>query len=174
MLLDSSPMPSNTAPIVTSIPDEPQSDLRLTALTNLCKASADTLRLLVLRRDREIVIFRNSCPHTRESLDPMGGSVASADGQLIDPYGGQQDLKQRLLRHELSIHLSTAQAALLEKQASVFFAAINAAHAHLQTHYDSKDTAVQSVLAELQRLAGITLHFDTNLELASPAVVRGL
>ncbi|MFC3034492.1 uroporphyrinogen-III C-methyltransferase [Pseudoalteromonas fenneropenaei] len=84
------------------------------------------------------------------------------------------DTEQRLLRHELSIHLSTAQAALLEKQASVFFAALNAAHAHLQTHYDSKDTAVQSVLAELQRLAGITLHFDTNLELASPAVVRGL
>ena len=38
---------------------------------------------MVLRRDREIVIFRNSCPHTRESLDPMGGSVASDDGQLI-------------------------------------------------------------------------------------------
>jgi ubiquinone/menaquinone biosynthesis C-methylase UbiE len=31
------------------MPDQPQPDLRLTALTNLCKASADTLRLLVLR-----------------------------------------------------------------------------------------------------------------------------
>ncbi len=31
------------------MPDQPQSDPRLTALTNLCKASADTLRLLVLR-----------------------------------------------------------------------------------------------------------------------------
>jgi ubiquinone/menaquinone biosynthesis C-methylase UbiE len=40
---------STTAKLVTSIPDEPQSHLRLTALTNLCKASADTLRLLVLR-----------------------------------------------------------------------------------------------------------------------------
>jgi nitrite reductase/ring-hydroxylating ferredoxin subunit len=41
------------------------------------------LRLLVLRRDQDIVIYRNSCPHTRESLDPQGGSVASADGQLL-------------------------------------------------------------------------------------------
>lgn len=31
------------------MPDQPQSDPRLAALTNLCKASADTLRLLVLR-----------------------------------------------------------------------------------------------------------------------------
>jgi nitrite reductase/ring-hydroxylating ferredoxin subunit len=41
------------------------------------------LRLLVLRRDQDIYIYHNSCPHTRESLDPTGGSVASPDGQLI-------------------------------------------------------------------------------------------
>jgi ArsR family transcriptional regulator len=40
---------SNTAKLVTPMPDQPQSELRLAALTNLCKASADSLRLLVLR-----------------------------------------------------------------------------------------------------------------------------
>jgi ArsR family transcriptional regulator len=40
---------SNTASLVTPLPDQPPSDLPLTTLTNLCKASADTLRLLVLR-----------------------------------------------------------------------------------------------------------------------------
>ena len=39
----------NTANLVTPIPDPPPSGQSLTALTNLCKASADTLRLLVLR-----------------------------------------------------------------------------------------------------------------------------
>jgi ubiquinone/menaquinone biosynthesis C-methylase UbiE/DNA-binding MarR family transcriptional regulator len=34
---------------VTSMPDLPLSDARLAALTNLCKASADSLRLLILR-----------------------------------------------------------------------------------------------------------------------------
>jgi ArsR family transcriptional regulator len=40
---------SNTEKRVSQMPDRPQPELRLTALTNLCKASADTLRLLVLR-----------------------------------------------------------------------------------------------------------------------------
>jgi ubiquinone/menaquinone biosynthesis C-methylase UbiE/DNA-binding transcriptional ArsR family regulator len=40
---------SNTAELVTQMPNQPQPELRLAALTNLCKASADTLRLLVLR-----------------------------------------------------------------------------------------------------------------------------
>ncbi len=40
---------SNTAKRVTQMPYQSQPELRLAALTNLCKASADTLRLLVLR-----------------------------------------------------------------------------------------------------------------------------
>lgn len=40
---------SNTANLVTPVTEQPPSDQYLTALTNLCKASADTLRLLVLR-----------------------------------------------------------------------------------------------------------------------------
>lgn len=41
------------------------------------------LKLLVARRGGDICIYQNSCPHTRESLDPTGGSVASPDGALI-------------------------------------------------------------------------------------------
>ena len=40
---------SNTAKMVPPTPPQMPSDLQLAALTNLCKASADTLRLLVLR-----------------------------------------------------------------------------------------------------------------------------
>lgn len=40
---------SNTAKPMTQMPDPLRPDLRLAALTSLCKASADTLRLLVLR-----------------------------------------------------------------------------------------------------------------------------
>ena len=40
---------TTTATSVGPMPDQPQPDVRLAALTNLCKASADTLRLLVLR-----------------------------------------------------------------------------------------------------------------------------
>ncbi|MEZ5570535.1 MAG: metalloregulator ArsR/SmtB family transcription factor [Halioglobus sp.] len=49
-LLDFRAMPStNALKLVTSMPDLTQPDPHLAALTHLCKASADTLRLLVLR-----------------------------------------------------------------------------------------------------------------------------
>ena len=37
----------------------------------------------MLRRGGDIFVYQNSCPHTRESLDPTGGSVASPDGLLL-------------------------------------------------------------------------------------------
>ncbi|MFT4520284.1 MAG: nitrite reductase/ring-hydroxylating ferredoxin subunit [Halioglobus sp.] len=39
--------------------------------------------LLVVKRAGEVFIYDNRCPHTGDTLDPMGGSVASDDGLLI-------------------------------------------------------------------------------------------
>lgn len=39
--------------------------------------------LLVVRRAGEVYVYENLCPHTRETLDPLGGSVASDDGLLL-------------------------------------------------------------------------------------------
>lgn len=39
--------------------------------------------LLVVRRRSAWFVYANRCPHTGESLDPMGGSVASEDGLLL-------------------------------------------------------------------------------------------
>jgi len=44
--------------------------------------TADFRQLLVVKRSGELFVYENSCPHTRESLDPMGGSVAG-DGALL-------------------------------------------------------------------------------------------
>jgi nitrite reductase/ring-hydroxylating ferredoxin subunit len=44
----------------------------------------DQRALLVARRAGQLFIYENSCPHTRETLDPEGGSVASADGLLLE------------------------------------------------------------------------------------------
>ena len=43
----------------------------------------DQRSLLLVKRAGDLFIYDNHCPHTGESLDPMGGSVASADGLLI-------------------------------------------------------------------------------------------
>ena len=39
--------------------------------------------LLLVKRAGELYIYDNRCPHTGETLDPMGGSVASPDGLLL-------------------------------------------------------------------------------------------
>ena len=39
--------------------------------------------VLLVRHGEELYLYLNSCPHTRETLDPMGGSVAGEDGLLL-------------------------------------------------------------------------------------------
>ena len=43
----------------------------------------DSREILVARQSGELFIYENNCPHTRETLDPMGGSVATNGGLLI-------------------------------------------------------------------------------------------
>jgi nitrite reductase/ring-hydroxylating ferredoxin subunit len=39
--------------------------------------------LLVVRKAGELFLYENRCPHAGTALDPMGGSVAAADGLLL-------------------------------------------------------------------------------------------
>lgn len=45
--------------------------------------TADCGELLLVKRNGELFLYQNSCPHTRETLDPLGGSVAGAGALLI-------------------------------------------------------------------------------------------
>lgn len=42
------------------------------------------LAVLVVRRAGQLFLYENRCPHTRETLDPDGGSLATEDGLLIE------------------------------------------------------------------------------------------
>jgi len=48
-----------------------------------CGIQVDYLELLVVKRAGQLFLYQNKCPHTQDTLDPMGGSVASDDGLLI-------------------------------------------------------------------------------------------
>ena len=39
--------------------------------------------LLVIRRSGQVFLYLNNCPHTRETLDPLGDNIASPDALLI-------------------------------------------------------------------------------------------
>jgi len=42
------------------------------------------LSVLVVRRAGQVFLYQNCCPHTRETLDPLGGSLAAGNGLLIE------------------------------------------------------------------------------------------
>ncbi len=86
----------NTANLVTPMPDQPQSDVRLAALTNLCKASADSLRLLVLRVLRK---------------DSFGVS------ELCSIF----DIRQPALSHHLKVLASAGLIAARREANSIFY-----------------------------------------------------
>lgn len=48
-----------------------------------CSVNVEGRNLLLVKRHGELFLYANHCPHTGESLDPMGGSIASAEGLLL-------------------------------------------------------------------------------------------
>lgn len=44
---------------------------------------AGGLALLIVKRAGQVYVYDNLCPHTRETLDPEGGSLAAGGGLLI-------------------------------------------------------------------------------------------
>jgi nitrite reductase/ring-hydroxylating ferredoxin subunit len=39
--------------------------------------------LILVNRGDELFLYENNCPHANETLDPMGGSLSEAEGELI-------------------------------------------------------------------------------------------
>ena len=52
--------------------------------TNTSRSVAvDGRDLILADHDGQLFAYANNCPHARETLDPMGGSISSADGRLL-------------------------------------------------------------------------------------------
>ncbi|MFT7289167.1 MAG: nitrite reductase/ring-hydroxylating ferredoxin subunit [Halieaceae bacterium] len=39
--------------------------------------------LILVRHKDQLFLYENLCPHTRETLDPLGGSLSEVNGELI-------------------------------------------------------------------------------------------
>tara|TARA_R110002110_G_scaffold362241_1_gene571970 strand:+ start:27124 stop:27438 length:315 start_codon:yes stop_codon:yes gene_type:complete len=48
-----------------------------------CSLQVDHLDILLVKRAGQLFLYENKCPHANDTLDPMGGSVCSADGLLL-------------------------------------------------------------------------------------------
>jgi ubiquinone/menaquinone biosynthesis C-methylase UbiE len=112
---------SNTAKPVTQMPDQLHPDPRLAALTSLCKASADTLRLLVLRVLRE---------------DSFGVS------ELCSIF----DIRQPALSHHLKVLANAGLVAARREVNSIFYRRSELGqHPDLQTLQNSIFDAVDEI-----------------------------
>lgn len=49
-----------------------------------CSIYYGNLSLLVVRRAGTLFLYENCCPHTRETMDPDGGSLTAGNGLLIE------------------------------------------------------------------------------------------
>jgi len=58
---------------------------KLSAIPNgtSCSLNAGQRQLLAVMRADTLYIYENQCPHSGETLDPMGGSVASGGGLIL-------------------------------------------------------------------------------------------
>ena len=58
---------------------------KLSTIPNGTSLSLDAgqRQLLVVMRAGKLYVYENQCPHSGETLDPMGGSVASGGGLIL-------------------------------------------------------------------------------------------
>lgn len=62
----------------------PPEDTPITIPNNSsCSVTIDGREMLLIHRHGEHYLYNNRCPHTEETLDPMGGSIVSEDGLLF-------------------------------------------------------------------------------------------
>ena len=64
-------------------PTTPASDGFPLADNSSMSVTVDGRPYLLLRRRGELLLYENRCPHTGDTLDPMGGSVVDTGGELI-------------------------------------------------------------------------------------------
>lgn len=90
---------------------------------------------------------------------------------VIDPLLDKQE--QQLLKAQLRSHLSQAQSALMDKQASVFFSALSSAQQTLTSYFKMDSAAVQAMHDELVLMQGQSLAFNQTVQLRSAKAVQG-
>ncbi|CAH9065567.1 hypothetical protein PSECIP111854_03710 [Pseudoalteromonas sp. CIP111854] len=114
--------------------------------------------------------FKSNFKKTWQALVDDFIQVRTREIAVIDPLLDAE--QQQLLRAQLRSHLSQAQTALMDKQASIFFSALESAEATLVQFYNPQDSAVQSMQTSLVALLQAPLKFSSQINLQSATAVK--
>ncbi|BBN80092.1 hypothetical protein PA25_00770 [Pseudoalteromonas sp. A25] len=118
----------------------------------------------------EISDFQSNLQKTWHKLVDDFIKVRTREVAVIDPLLDAE--QQQLLRAQLRSHLSQAQSALMDKQASIFFNALGSAQLTVEQFYDLQDRAVQVMQDQLIELQKVPLKFNAQVELKTTAAVK--
>ncbi|WP_083330428.1 MULTISPECIES: uroporphyrinogen-III C-methyltransferase [Pseudoalteromonas] len=114
--------------------------------------------------------FQSNLKKTWQNLVDDFIKIRTREVAVIDPLLDSE--QQQLLRAQLRSHLSQAQSALMDKQASIFFSALESAKQTLSKYYDTRDDGVQAVLEQIGQLQNMGLQFNTQVELSSSTALK--
>ncbi|OHU97968.1 hypothetical protein BIW53_00120 [Pseudoalteromonas byunsanensis] len=114
--------------------------------------------------------FQSNLKKTWQNLVDDFIKIRTREVAVIDPLLDSE--QQQLLRAQLRSHLSQAQSALMDKQASIFFSALESASETLSKYYDTQHDGVQAMLEQIKQLQHMPLQFNTQVELDSSAALK--
>ena len=80
---ESRPDSTDAAPGVKSGPATAEEALRTLPDNSSVSVTLEGRTLILVKHRGELYLYANSCPHTGESLDPMGGELGRGGGELL-------------------------------------------------------------------------------------------
>ncbi len=97
-------------------------------------------------------------------------TVRTREDMVVAPFLSEQE--RHLVKQRLSLYLAQAQDAVLSKQSSVYFTAVDAAHDLVQDYFKQDDTVTKAALKSLLELSKEQLDFNPNVSLKSTEQVK--
>ncbi len=96
--------------------------------------------------------------------------VRTREELVIAPFLSEQE--RHLVKQRLSLYLAQAQDAVLSKQSSVFFSAVDAAHSLVKDYFKQDDAQTKAALKTLAELSKEQLDFSPKVSLQSTEQVK--
>ena len=98
-------------------------------------------------------------------------TVRRHDEVVIDPLLDKNE--KLLIRAQLRAYLTQAQTAVVEQQASIFFAALSGAKQTITRYFDSDDANTVAMLQTLKELSRSEIQSRTDITLSTPKALQG-
>ncbi|WP_194442872.1 uroporphyrinogen-III synthase [Pseudoalteromonas simplex] len=96
--------------------------------------------------------------------------VRTREDTVIAPFLSEQE--RHLVKQRLSLYLAQAQDAVLSKQSSVYFSAVDAAHSLVKDYFKQDDAQTKAALKSLAELSKEQLDFSPKVSLQSTEQVK--